>query len=334
MGKHLFTFRLLVPRNKYMRSSNTIINWLKIRYYRINLANPLANRYKLQTATDLSPFFIIGSGRSGNTLLRRILNNHSKLFIPPETYVLGSVIQLWIIYGGAPWKHIVSLVFDSFELYPEFDTFDIKSLIELKKDMIKLPDGERSLDNLLNSFYLFYAKQHGINKERWGDKTPLNVFYLKKISKVFPNAKYIHIIRNPYDSIYSYINSKLYDNYKDATLRWVSAVKLSKKFGENRNEYLEIFYEDLVSKPETEIKKVCSFLNIAFEENMFSENKEFLGDINLRSHHSNVLKPINTSSIGKGLKKLSSQEKDIIDNILKHNNSKWLMGYLQYYNIK
>lgn len=306
---------------------------IKVLYRRLRIINPFSIKYPIYLNNSISPFFIIGSGRSGNTLLRRLLNNHTQLFIPPETFVLGSVINTFQIFRGARWEEIVTLVYDKFEMHPEFETFGIDSLKELKKEMIQLPEKKKSLDNLLNSFYLFYAKQHGINKEKWGDKTPLNVFSLKKIEKVFPNGKYIHIIRNPYDSIYSYVNAKIYDNYQDAALRWVNAVKLSKRFGEDRNEYLEIFYEDLVSKPEREIKKICSFLNIVFEEKMFSENKEFLGDINLRPHHANVLKSINTNSIGKGLKKLSNQEKEIIDNILRQKNSKWLMGYLQHYNI-
>jgi len=59
----------------------------------------------------INPFFIIGSGRSGNTLLRRVLFNHSKLHIPPETLVLGHVIKLFNIHRNMAWKDIVYLIF-------------------------------------------------------------------------------------------------------------------------------------------------------------------------------------------------------------------------------
>lgn len=52
------------------------------------------NSIPLNNNEDYKPFFIIGSGRSGNTLLRRILTKKNGIVIPPETYVLGKVIRL------------------------------------------------------------------------------------------------------------------------------------------------------------------------------------------------------------------------------------------------
>ena len=45
----------------------------------------------LHSTVRYMPFFIIGSGRSGNTLLRTILETHPEVHIPPETYVIGKV---------------------------------------------------------------------------------------------------------------------------------------------------------------------------------------------------------------------------------------------------
>jgi protein-tyrosine sulfotransferase len=310
-----------------------LINVLKIFYKRLSIFVPFKNRYKISVNENYSPFFIIGSGRSGNTLLRRILNNHSELFIPPETFVLGSVINTFKVYNLVKWEEIVALVFSKFEMHPEFETFGITSLTGLQQDMIQLPVEDRSLDNLLNSFYLFYAKQHGIKKYRWGDKTPLNVFFLNQIAQVFPRAKYIHIIRNPYDSIYSYVDSKIYKTYKDATKRWLNAVVLSRKFGKRRSDYFEIYYENLVSDPENEMMKLCKFLSVDFEKKMIAESEDYLGDVNLRKHHANVLKSINTNSIGKGIKNLDGHDKETIDKILKRNSNKYLSGILEHYNI-
>ena len=48
--------------------------------------------YALHGEERHDPFFVIGVGRSGNTLFRRILTAHSELHIPPETFVLGDVL--------------------------------------------------------------------------------------------------------------------------------------------------------------------------------------------------------------------------------------------------
>lgn len=69
------------------------------------------------------PFFIIGSGRSGSTLLRRILCANPELHIPPETYVLGPAISLWEATEGDAWPVRVGRILDLFERHPEFETF-------------------------------------------------------------------------------------------------------------------------------------------------------------------------------------------------------------------
>lgn len=317
-----------------MKNFSSLTNWLKISYYRTRLANPLGGKYKLQTLSNLSPFFIIGSGRSGNTLLRRILNNHSQLFIPPETYVLGSVINTFQIFRGARWEEIVVLVYSKFEMHPEFETFGLDSLSELKKEMIHLPKSKRALDTLLNGFYLFYARKHNIEKIRWGDKTPINTFIVSEIKKVLPNSKFIHIIRNPFDSIYSYVQSGIYKNYENATKRWLRSVLLAKKNNIKSDNYFEVYYEDLVKQPKAEIQRVCDFLDIDFEEEMLGLQSQFLGDVDILIHHKNVMKPISTVNINKGVRNLSEEDLNSIKEIiLKKNTNKYIKKVLIKYRI-
>lgn len=302
-------------------------------YNRIRIFVPFFSRHKITINKDLSPFFIIGAGRSGNTLLRRILDNHSVLFIPPEIYVLGSVIKLYRTYKGAKWNDLVSLIYSKFELYSQFETLGLESLAELKYRLKELPKDQRSLDNLINSFYLFYAEKHGIDKVRWGDKTPFNVFSLKKIISVFPNAYFIHIIRNPFDSVHSYVKAGIYEDFESAALRWVRSVALSKEFGLKNNQYIELFYEDLVTQTEREINRLCDFLKIPFEPSMLKVNNQTLGDVEMREHHSNVKKEIFTDGIGKGLRAISKEDKIQIIKVLNKYKQKYIKDILSFYNI-
>ena len=81
--------------------------------------------HPLQRGEPYRPFFIVGSGRSGNTVLRRMLCAHGDLHIPPETYVLGDVIRVFRRHRGLLWRDLVPLVLGKFEFYPEFVTFDV-----------------------------------------------------------------------------------------------------------------------------------------------------------------------------------------------------------------
>jgi len=305
--------------------------FFKIVFGRLRILFPLFSSFKI-TNNIYSPIFIIGSGRSGNTLMRRFINNHSEIFIPPETYVLGSVIEKFKTYKGASWEDIVSIVYSKFELHPEFETFRLGSLSNLKQRANQLSDNDRSLDNLLNLFYTFYAEQKGINKVRWGDKTPLNAFALSFINQVFPDAKYIHIIRNPFDSIHSYVKAGIYGTYEKSAKRWATSVDLCRKFGSNKKKsYYEIYYEDLVSDPKKELVNLCNFLSIPFEMEMMDELNSSLGDVDMRVHHKNVKHKVVTSYIGKGIREIPENNQQSIIRILSNYNSLRVKSVLKKY---
>lgn len=284
--------------------------------YKHILQTKLVNSiYKIpiNNGNEHNPFFIIGSGRSGNTLLRRVLSSHDELYIPPETYVLNAIIKKYYKNPFFDWNELIEQTLSAFETHPEFETFRLNSLNDLKTNLEKTDKEKRSLATLISSFYEHYKVKHKLNGSIWGDKTPLNVICLDDLYSVFPGAKFIHIIRDPFDAISSYINSGIYSNVNDASERWVNSVELSCDFGRGKpNQYIEIYYSDLVSNPKDIAAKLCEFLGIDYQESMLNVNDDDLGDVNMRAHHENVFKEINTKSLGKGLKELSESEKKLI----------------------
>ncbi|WP_345970040.1 sulfotransferase [Sulfurimonas sp. HSL1-6] len=296
-------------------------------YKKIRMGSPL-RKHLLEKQEGFAPFFIVGSGRSGNTLLRRILNSHSELFIPPETYVLGKSIRQFRRYNNMGWGDLVQLIYSNFEFYPEFETFDIKTLAPLVDSASRCPEEQRTLAFLLHGFYEYFAKTHQIDKSRWGDKTPLNTFAIFPLFQVFPDAKFIHIVRDPYDVVASYVASGIYKNHTDAARRWVRSVQMAEKFKSKYPGNLhEIYYETLVENPEKEIRRVCAFLDVPFEKTMLTSetSAQELGDVRLRAHHANVYKPINTKSIGRGRDAIDADTNSTIDPIIACERDKF--GY-------
>ncbi len=265
----------------------------------------------LAVKSSTAPFFIIGSGRSGNTLLRRIIGAHPDVYIPPETYVLGRLVSLFEQNQHLSWKQIVYLCLAQFEFHHEFDTFGI-SLRPLALELSKVPQASQSLAYIIDEFYKFAASEHNVLFNRWGDKTPLNTFYLNEILSVFPTAQFIHIIRDGCDVIPSYVKAGIYDELEDAAKRWVQSVRLADDFSkQHKGRCFEVRYEELVTHPEEVTKKVCKFLGITFEEAMLNSqgHASQMGDVTARSHHKNVFKPISPESIGKGRRTMSKTAK-------------------------
>lgn len=276
-----------------------------------------------------APFFIVGSGRSGNTLLRRVLNNHSALYIPPETYVLGRSIRQSLRYPQMSWADLTGLIYSNFEFHPEYATFELGSLGALSQNVSKIQNSERNLAYLLNAFYAHYRTEHGIASQRWGDKTPLNTFSMHELHAVFPDAKFIHIIRNPYDAIDSYVKAGIFDDYREATHRWRRSVEAAFEFGRRHPDaYIEITYDALVTDTLSVVESLCTFLEIDYEPQMLEEKPdEALGDVNMHAHHERVMKPIDTTSIGKGMKALKDHEKRLIAAVLKRSKNQRVKAF-------
>ena len=260
------------------------------------------------------PFFIVGSGRSGNTLMRRVLHSDPQIHIPPETYVLGRAIQLYIRNRYLPWKDLVHLIAALFEFHAEFDKFEI-SLRPLVARMLAAPPESRSLAFLLNGFYRYHAEQTGNPDSRWGDKTPYNTLALPWILRVFPDAQFVHMVRDGADVVHSYVQAQLQPNVRAAAERWRSSIRAVDQFSRRHpTRCFEVKYETLVRDPTAIMEGVCSFLDIEFHQSMLTslDHVDGMGDLARYSHLENASRPIETDSIGKGRRKLSADERAAI----------------------
>jgi len=287
-----------------------------------------SKRYPLHLNEEASPIFIVGSGRSGNTILRRILSNSHELYIPPETLVLGQVIRQFKNSKCLSWNELCLLTLGTFSNSEEFETFPTPYLHGLYKSLILLPKEERSLSKIVSGFYELMLKKAKPVAIRWGDKTPINSFSLKEINKLFPNAKYVHIIRNGYDVVNSYLKMGRYSEPKDAARRWVKAVNSCHDFATTEpNKVIEIKYENFCHNPQLVTESLCKFFELEYLPQMTSgaEYLHTLGDIESREQYSNVSKPIDTSSIGRGLKELDEHALEILHPIMSETMEKF--GY-------
>lgn len=298
------------------------LKWISYKAMEFVVRKYLSRVRPLRGDTPIRPFFIVGSGRSGNTLLRRILNSNESVFIPPETYVLGELIKKYIKTPFLAWDKTVELVYSHLQNQPEFYTFNIQDMSKLIDNALGWQSNERNLSQLINEFYLYYRDQNGSTGNRWGDKTPINTFYLEEIMATFPDSQVIHMLRDPYDVVYSYLNANLYHDCTAAAQRWCDSMHAVEAF---RQDYpgnlFEIAYEDLVTKPKSIVEEVCNFLSIDYDDKMLSYNARTgpLGDADVYSHHENVKKTIIADRIGRGKQGLSSHDLEAISAVINAN---------------
>lgn len=268
------------------------------------------------------PFFIIGNPRSGSTLLRAILSQHPDVFIPPFNGQLGMMISSFGTHRKSPWEVVVEAVLEKFRRGYEFSHWHI-DLEAVQRAAEAMPVTERTLANLIDLLYRTYGTLHAPGKTYWGDKSAGNSFSLEKIDLVFPEARYVHIVRNGRDCIASIVKTEFFNgSYTQAAYAWKEHVRACRRFGRRihrQSRFFQLRYEDLVSEPEKEIEALCKFLALEPTEAMWEHHKRVAGnvaDVLAIPHHKNVMQPIFRDSIGNWKEQLPQTELPTILSIM------------------
>lgn len=216
------------------------------------MADPLIDREPMPV--------IVGSPRSGTTLLRFMLDAHPEIAIPPETGFLVLANQFTGI-GDDLRKEF----FDALRHYPaeapawqDFGIPDEQFWNALREtDPFSVPDGYRA-------FYRAYAARFG--KRRWGDKTPMYCLNLPAIASVLPEAHFVHIIRDGRDVALSLRRMWFSpgESMEAQAEHWCRCVATARQHGAQCGKYLEIRFEDLVSNCERTLRTICEFIGLAW----------------------------------------------------------------------
>jgi hypothetical protein len=208
--------------------------------------------------------FVVGVGRSGTTLLRLMLDAHPKLAIPPETYFGAAVVA----FEREGTERAVDVILES-QLWPDCG---------LCADEFRRRVDRRSPANvgeLLRTFYELYAEKRG--KRRWGDKTPHYVESMAVIRDVFPEARFVHIVRDGRDVALSL--TPLWFSPGDLTTvaEFWSQTLISARCQARElpaDAYKEVKYEDLVREPTATLKELCAYLELDWNPSMLEYHRQ------------------------------------------------------------
>lgn len=184
------------------------------------------------------PIFVIGSPRSGTTLLRLMLDSHSRVSCGEETHFLRQMETM----VGRHWPLLAAYGFER-----EWWLARIRG------------------------FYADFANAvlARSGKVRWAEKDPTYTLHLEFLEALFPTAQYVHLVRDGHDVVASFRDRWGYRSAARAARgEWRRYVLAARALRDRvpRERYLELRYEDLVAETETTLRRLFEYLDEPFEE--------------------------------------------------------------------
>lgn len=275
------------------------------------------------------PIFIGGDGRSGTTLLNVVLDSHPDLAVGPELHFAGPenlgpyILHCIDLIEKKDPRTIGKALGENPDIKPGvqcvrriqragFEIDDLKRLIpdamqRTKSDLESFPDRSVLVD-LLGRL----ACERG-KKSRWGFKIMREIRNVRKYADVWPEAQFVHIIRDGRDVAASQMlehGSWGYGDIEKAASGWVSVIEEARASAQGLS-YHEIRYEDLVTDPEPALRSLLSFLGVSWDPAVLRHEQEDHAFFHTHVRHPSrdaAKKPINTSAVGRYRQDLSPEQ--------------------------
>ncbi|HYA27262.1 MAG TPA: sulfotransferase [Acidobacteriota bacterium] len=260
-----------------------------------------------------SPIFVVGSARSGTTLLYSILLSSGKFAVYQAETLLLEVCKPK--YGNLKiarnYKKFINDWLHSKQFY--------RSALDPDEFTHVALNHHETYIEFMRHFMEHTANKQG--KKRWAEQTPGHVFYVSLLSKSFPDAKFVHMIRDGRDVAVSkrklgWSGTKSGDTLKQliyAAKSWEMSVKAGRKQGgELGDRYMEIRYEDMVhNNIDDVLARISHFADISVDRKRIeSSTQGSLGKAN--TAYDNQSPGISSKGVGRWKTELNNEEKNAL----------------------
>lgn len=261
--------------------------------------------------------FVGGVPRSGTSIFQKILDGHSDIYAGPEFDHINPTMNLMNNFlKGISSKRQMTFYCEN-EVLSEFN-------------------------HLLTNFFVRTIQKK--NVRFFSEKTPNNVLVFNDLNRIYPEAKFIWVIRHPMACLSSFRsvaaknkNSNLGNNiFSDAALIKEYLGAGERFYNAHPDKCHKIYFEDLMLNPVESIKNVCDFIGVNFEYDMLDTTKPSdiklihkKGADGLEGFFSEGLKdkPLDLSIVDKWKTKLNIYSQTILESLLSDSNLECLERY-------
>ena len=207
---------------------------------------------------------IVGSGRSGTSLISAMIDAHPDVSLAPESHLLPRLLDA-LPETLTTSSHVDGMVsFIGRSKWFEVWKYDLETLRDVLEEALPIVRADA-----LVMIYRVHAALAG--KSRFGEKTPAYVYSITALADALPSARFIHIVRDGRNVALSFKEVDFgSDDLEHTILNWQRRVLAGRKMGEllGPGRYLEVKYEDLVVDTEQQLRGVTDFIDLPYSDEM------------------------------------------------------------------
>jgi len=275
--------------------------------------------------------FVVGLWRSGTTMLREVLDMSPEIKSFPEHFALLNHLSIANSFDAAQKTKMLNSITEN----KDFLHFAKPDLKRLESKFLLANNFEEAIKSTYES-----CLKGDENPSILIDKNPIYSYYLPQIMSLFPNSKFIWMLREPKDNCISRAKHKIqhFENYSYLASWWNYTNELiAQQAAKYPDRFLLVHYDAMCEQPEEYTQRICDFLGVPFDPEMlnFRKNKDekinaYLSSLEARDGKldpaylkqkyamwENLQKPINTSKTKQWEKALTPSQISAVDKMSK-----------------
>ncbi|RMH13545.1 MAG: sulfotransferase [Planctomycetota bacterium] len=256
-------------------------------------------------------FFIVGSPRSGTTLLQTMLMRAPGVVMPPELHFIHITYKrrhrMADIRTDKGWQQARNAILARCQ----------HSDIEMDRTLFD--ELCATCDRTYADLFRCWLRAIGApeNARFVGEKTPNHCEWILELSAMFPEARFVHIMRDPRDSALSQ-REAFHRPALQAAVRWKRDLEMHRDCVRlmPRSRYTAVRYEDLVTDPESVLRPLCELLGLEYCDAMLDPSgREKKGFSSYEKHKLRTLEKVTSSRIGRYKGKMNAVDIAVIERI-------------------
>jgi glycosyltransferase involved in cell wall biosynthesis len=257
---------------------------------------PQPARSDRSTGTN-GPIFVVGAGRSGTTLMRVMLDSHPRICCGPELKLLSDIAGQYQTFAGRAFRPVM-------ESYGN-----------------TLADVQRQFRGFIEGLVENFRRASG--KPRWAEKTPTNVDVMVPLGEIFPDARFIHILRDGRDVTCSLVTmdwinlstgrkAPMVENMTAAARYWRNTITAAREQAAHPSltgRVLEVRYEALVTETAATMREVLAFIGEEWDDAVLTHHTKDHRSVPTESSTAQAAKPVTQSALGRWKEDMTERDK-------------------------